>query len=105
MEHKGLCRVVAAAVVSQSFRCRLLENPLEAVRSGYFGQSFLLTEEECDLLASIQASDLPSFSERIYQWVSRNGNGNGHNGRMGRFTGDGEPRYHLPSKGHHFSAS
>ena len=73
MEHKELFRLIAAAVVNQRFRCQLLEDPLEAVRIGYLGQSFVLTEEEHELLVSMSVSDLPSLSQQIDQWVTENG--------------------------------
>jgi len=86
MEHRELHRLISAAIVNQGFRCQLLENPLEAVRMGYLGQSFFLTEEEHELLALIRASDFSTFSQHIHQWISRNG----HQGGTGQFRDDEE---------------
>ena len=86
MEHKELHRLLSAAIADEGFRRRLLENPLEAVRVGYFGQSFSLTGEERELLASIRVSDFPTFSEQIHQWISRNE----HQGRTEYFSNDEE---------------
>jgi len=77
MEHKELHRVISAAIVNHGFRCQLLENPLEAVRAGYLGQTFSLTAQEYDMLASIGVSDFPTFSQYIHRWVSRNGHQGG----------------------------
>jgi len=84
MEHKELHRLISAAIVNQSFRCQLLDSPLEAVRAGYLGQSFSLTSQECELLASIGTSDFTTFSQQVYQWVS----GNGHRGETSQSTND-----------------
>lgn len=81
MEHRELHRLISAAIVNQHFRCQLLENPLEAISMGYLGQSFSLTREEQELLASIRAGDFPTFSQHIHQWISRNG----HQGQSGQF--------------------
>jgi len=86
MEYRELHRLISAAIVNQSFRCQLLENPLEAVRTGYLGQSFCLTSGEHELLASIRASDFPTFSQHIHQWISRNR----HQGGSGQFGNDEE---------------
>ena len=86
MEHRELHRLISAAIVNQSFRCQLLETPLEVIRAGYLGQSFSLTREERELLASIRASDFPTFSQHIHQWISRNG----HQGRTDQFRDDEE---------------
>ena len=73
MEHGELYRLISAAIVDPIFRSRLVENPIEAIRLGYLDQSFSLTREEQELLASIRANDFPNFSQCIHQWMSRNG--------------------------------
>jgi len=79
MKNKALNRLICAAVVSQDFRHKLLEAPLEAVSSGYMGCAFALTAEEVRMLSSIEASDFQSFSQQVCDWISANGNeGNGH---------------------------
>jgi len=75
---------MSAAIVDPIFRSQLLEDPLEAVRLGYLGQSFSFTEDERDFLASITARDFQHFSDCINQWISRNG----HRGPTDLFTND-----------------
>jgi hypothetical protein len=84
MEHRDLYRLLSAAIIDHNVQCQLLDNPLQAVRAGYLGQAFSLTVQEQDMLASIGASDFPSFARYVDRWIS----GNGHNGRNGH--GDGE---------------
>jgi len=71
MEHTGLHRLISAGIVNRRFRDQLLKNPLEAARMGYLSQGFSLTKREQELLASIEASDFPTFSQHIYAWISR----------------------------------
>jgi hypothetical protein len=63
----GLNRLFAAAVVSRQFRDMLLKNPEEALRNGYLGETFSLTKEERDLLASIRADSLTDLAKQVYQ--------------------------------------
>jgi hypothetical protein len=62
---KGLSRVFAAAVVSRQFRDLLLENPQEALTNGYLGETFSLTPEESDLIASIRADSLSDLAKQV----------------------------------------
>ncbi|MCE7861898.1 MAG: hypothetical protein L6Q49_11250 [Anaerolineales bacterium] len=62
---KGLSRVFAAAVVNNQFRDLLLENPREALVKGYLGETFSLTPEESDLIASIRADSLSDLAKQV----------------------------------------
>lgn len=66
-DSKELSRVFAAAVVSRQFCDMLLTNPQEALRNGYLGESFLLTKEESELIASIRAESLSDLARQVYQ--------------------------------------
>ncbi len=61
----GLSRVFAAAVVSRQFRDLLLQNPREALVKGYLGETFTLTPEESDLIASIRANSLSDLAKQV----------------------------------------
>lgn len=63
----GLSRVFAAAVVSQQFCDMLLKDPREALQHGYLGESFTLSKEERELIASIRADSLPDLARQVYQ--------------------------------------
>jgi len=61
----GLSRVFAAAVVSRQFRDLLLQNPREALVKGYLGETFTLSPEESDLIASIRAETLSDLAKQV----------------------------------------
>jgi hypothetical protein len=65
-----LNRVFAAAVVSRHFRDLLLQNPREAITKGYRGETFSLTPEESDLIASIRAETLAELASQVYSSIS-----------------------------------
>lgn len=66
----GLNRVFAAAVVNRQFCDMLLKNPQEALKKGYLGETFTLTPEENDLIASIQANTLSDLAKQVYGSMS-----------------------------------
>lgn len=80
MKHKSLNQLLCAATVNVRFRETLLHDPAKAIASGYFDQTFSLTQEERDLVVGIQAQGLEDFAAQVYHWISGNGNGNGYNG-------------------------
>ena len=88
MEHRDLYRLLSAAIIDHNFQCQLVENPLQAVGVGYLGETFSLTAQEQNMLASASASDFPAFSRYVDRWISRNG----HGGRSGRHSEDDEDR-------------
>jgi hypothetical protein len=88
MNHKSLNQLLCAATVNVRFRETLLRDPAKAIASGYFDQSFALTQEERDLVVGIRAKGLEDFAAQVYHFVSGNGNGTtlsryGHNGHNG----------------------
>jgi hypothetical protein len=64
-------KLLTAAVVSKAFCQLLLSNPAQALEDGYNGMRFALSNQEKELLLSIQAK---SLSELASQMSSRNGN-------------------------------
>ena len=62
----GLNRVFAAAVVNRQFCDMLLKNPREALKNGYLGETFTLTSEEWELIASIHAETLSDLARQVY---------------------------------------
>ena len=55
----------AAAVVNRQFCEMLLNDPEEALRKGYLGETFTLTQDECDLIVSIQARSLADLARQV----------------------------------------
>jgi hypothetical protein len=65
VQSPGLSRMFAAAVVNRQFCEMLLNNPEEALRKGYLGETFTLTRDECDLIVSIQARSLADLARQV----------------------------------------
>ena len=61
----GLSRVFAAAVVNRQFRDMLLQDPYAALQKGYLGETFLLSQQEQDLLVSIRANTLSDLAKQV----------------------------------------
>ncbi len=66
LRSNGMNRVFAAAIVSQQFCDMLLKDPKEALKTGYLGETFVLTPEEVSLIASIRADSLAEFARELY---------------------------------------
>lgn len=64
-EHLEICRLLAAATVNPAFCRLLLDDPELALRTGYQGETFLLTRAERDLVLSIGAASLESLAREI----------------------------------------
>ena len=60
-----LSRVFAAAVINQQFCDMLLNQPQLALQNGYFGEPFLLSREELDLIVSIRARSLSDLATQV----------------------------------------
>jgi len=60
-----LSRLLAAAVVNQQFCHLLLEDPEQALKNGFQGESFLFTEEERDLILSIRTDSLADLANQL----------------------------------------
>ncbi len=65
--HSGLSGLFAAAVVSQSFREMLLSDPEKALRQGYLGKGFGLSQADTDLIVSLNAKSLPDLAKQVVQ--------------------------------------
>lgn len=61
----GLSRVFSAAVVNQQFCSMLLEDPTQALKRGYLGETFALSNEEHDLIISIRAKTLSDLAKQV----------------------------------------
>jgi hypothetical protein len=64
-ESNGLSRLFAAAVVSRQFCETLLEQPEAALKDGYLGQTFPVTDAEKQLLQSIHAESLTDLARKV----------------------------------------
>jgi xanthine dehydrogenase iron-sulfur cluster and FAD-binding subunit A len=62
-EHLELSRLLAAATVNQEFEKLLINEPQAALQQGYQDETFLLTQEERDLILSIRADSLPELAQ------------------------------------------
>lgn len=60
-----LSRIFAAAVINQQFCDMLLNHPEQALQNGYFGEPFLLSREEQDLIVSIRANSLADLATQV----------------------------------------
>jgi len=65
--HSGLSGLFAAAVVSQSFRDMLLRNPEEALKQGYLGKDFGLSQADASLIVSLNAKSLADLAKQVVQ--------------------------------------
>ena len=62
---RELSRLITAAVINRGFRQMLLDNPKQALESGYKGETFMLDKDEQDLISSIQAGTLAEFASTL----------------------------------------
>jgi len=67
--HPGLSSVFAAAVVNQNFREMLLKEPEKAIKQGYLGKSFSLSEEDASLLVSLNAKSLKDLAKQVVHTI------------------------------------
>ncbi len=65
--HAGLSGLFAAAVVSQSFREMLLSDPEGALRQGYLGKGFGLSQADASLIVSLNAKSLADLAKQVVQ--------------------------------------
>jgi hypothetical protein len=65
--HSGLSSLFAAAVVSRSFCNMLLRNPEEALRQGYMGKDFGLSQADASLIVSLNAKSLADLAQQVVQ--------------------------------------
>jgi len=70
-QSKEINRLLTAAVVNRKFCSLLLSDPLQAVTSGYNGETFALTQEEVQQIRTIEAATLRDF---VLQLLARSEN-------------------------------
>lgn len=58
-------RLLTAAVINGSFRQALLNNPSEAISSGFGGEAFDLGADVVQRLSSIRATSLADFASQL----------------------------------------
>ena len=67
--HPGLSRVFAAAVVNHNFREMLLKEPEKALKQGYLGKSFALSQEDASLIVSLNAKSLSDLADQVVRSI------------------------------------
>ncbi len=67
--YSELERVVAAAVISDTFREQLLMDPRRALETGYLGEPFTLTEEEMAFLTGLRVRNVQELAQHVSRWV------------------------------------
>ena len=63
-------RLLAAAAISPRFRSSLLADPGRALKVGFGGEYFPLSQQTQSLLISVQASTLPDFVRELDEKLS-----------------------------------
>ena len=61
----ALRRMLVAAAISPRFCAGLLRDPGYAVRSGFGGEQFQISDSTMSLLSSIRVSSLPEFVQQL----------------------------------------
>lgn len=67
--HPGLSSVFAAAVVNHNFREMLLKEPEKALKQGYLGKSFALSQEDASLIVSLNAKSLSDLADQVVRSI------------------------------------
>ena len=65
--HTGLSGVFTAAVVNKNFCEKLLNDPEAALKQGYLGTSFGLSQEDASLIISLNAKSLADLAKQVVQ--------------------------------------
>jgi hypothetical protein len=60
-----ISRLLAAAVISQSFRKLLLTRPDRAIAAGFNGEKFRLSHEQRSRIVGIKAASLAEFASLV----------------------------------------
>lgn len=89
MSHKGVNRLLCAALVDTNFRSSLLEDPSQAFHAGFNGNYFELTEAELEMLCNINASRIEDFALKVHHWLE------GHEKQATRFEYLNHPKNNL----------
>lgn len=69
MSHKGINKLLCAALVDTHFRFSLLEDPVQAYQAGLNGLYFDLSKAELDMLSGIKAENIEDFALQAHQWL------------------------------------
>ncbi len=69
--HAGLSGLFAAATVSRGFREMLLKNPEEALRKGYLGKGFGLSQADASLIISLNAKSLADLAQQVVKTLGQ----------------------------------
>ena len=67
--HPGLSSVFAAAVVNQNFREMLLKEPEKALKQGYLGKRFALSQADASLIVSLNAKSLSDLADQVVRSI------------------------------------
>jgi len=65
----SITRLLVAAAVNPRFCATLLADPQHAVRAGFGGEGFPLSETTFEALVSIRASTLPEFAVKLNEML------------------------------------
>ena len=60
-------RIISAAVINERFCNLLLNDPEQAISSGYSGETFEMNSEDKMILSSIRANNLSEFALQLVQ--------------------------------------
>ena len=66
-QHSGLSGLFAAAVVSRGFCDMLLKDPETALKQGYLGKGFDLSQADASLIVSLNAKSLSDLAKQVVQ--------------------------------------
>ena len=66
-QHAGLSGLFTAAVVSEGFRDMLLKDPEKALKQGYLGKGFSLSQADASLIISLNAKSLADLAKQVVQ--------------------------------------
>ena len=69
--HAGISGLFAAAVVSQGFRDMLLSDPEKALKQGYLGKGFGLSQADASLIVSLNAKSLADLAQQVVQTLGQ----------------------------------
>ena len=69
--HTGLSGLFAAAVVSKGFRDMLLNDPEKALKQGYLGKDFGLSQADASLIVSMNAKSLADLAKQVVQTLGQ----------------------------------
>lgn len=61
----GLVRAFAAAVIDKSFEHSFVKNPLEAIKSGFLGETFDISDDERKIFESMNAESLTDLASVV----------------------------------------